>query len=157
MVIALFSWRLFWQGSWQWIDNHWAFIPGISDPVQAGLEMADLWDATHEAETQIETLAPEAQTDLPVGLVEGNGDEDDDRVKPYVPPPFLAVQSHIQVVLKKPEAEGGFLLKNASAAKAFFQASRRQVGSGRDIVSRQAALVATLSKEVRTAAGGGAS
>ena len=68
-LIAICAWRLFWQGSWQWHDNHWAFITGISDPVQAGLQMADLWDVTHEAEAQMEISAPEAQTELPIGLM----------------------------------------------------------------------------------------
>ncbi|MDR2725013.1 MAG: hypothetical protein LBC90_02890, partial [Candidatus Adiutrix sp.] len=84
-----------------WVDNRWAFIPGVSDPVQAGLEMAALLGAESGTETQIKAPPAETEGDLRVGLVEGNGDEDDDRVEPYAPPPFLAVRSQT-IVLKKP-------------------------------------------------------
>ena len=101
-VIALFSWCLFWQGGWQWVDNHWAIIPGVSDPAQAGLELAELLGMANQTEARIKAPSAETEAGLPVGLVEGNGDEDDDRVEPYVLPPFLAARSHIQVVMKKP-------------------------------------------------------
>ena len=101
-LVVLISCSLFGMGGWIWIDNRWAFIPGVSDPAQAGLEMAALLGAESGAEAQIKEPAATSEAALSVGLVEGNGDEDDDRVEPYAMPPFLAVRSQTQVVLKKP-------------------------------------------------------
>ena len=83
LVLAI-SWCLFWTRAWQWVDNHWAFIPGISDSAQASLEVADLLDIPSEAKAQIKAPPTETKAGLPIGLVEGNGDEDDDRGKTFV-------------------------------------------------------------------------
>ncbi|MDR2725315.1 MAG: hypothetical protein LBC90_04470 [Candidatus Adiutrix sp.] len=114
-MVVLLSCSLIGMGGWIWIDNGWAFIPGVSDPAQASLEMAALFGAEN-GEVQIKAPPAEAEAALPVGLIEGNGDEDDDRVEPYAPPPFLAVRSQIQVALKKPA-----------------QVDRRQVASYKDM------------------------
>ena len=122
-------------------DNHWAFIPGVSDPAQTRLEMADLLGGPSEAETHIKPSPTEAEAGLSVGLVEGNGDEDDDRVKPYAPPPFIAALSHIQAILKKPTQveprcaapyKDSLHLKVAPA-KGAFRVDRRQVASYKDL------------------------
>jgi hypothetical protein len=123
------------MGGWVWVDNRWALIPGVSDPAQVELELAALLGAESGTEAQIKAPSAEAETALPVGLVEGNGDEDDDRVEPYAPPPFLAVRSQTQVVLKKPA-----------------QIDRRQVTSYKDAGQLKAAPASTLRIERRTLA-----
>ena len=134
VLVVLISCSLFGMGGWVWIDNRWAFIPGVSDPAQAGLEMAALLGAESGAEAQIKALSVEAEAALPVGLIEGNGDEDDDRVEPYSPPPFLAVRSQT-IVLKKPA-----------------RIDRRQVASYKDMGQLKVAPASTLPIERRTLA-----
>jgi hypothetical protein len=134
-LVVLISCSLFGMGGWVWIDNRWAFIPGVSDSAQAGLEMAALLGAESGAEAQIKAPSAESEAALPVGLVEGNGDEDDDRVEPYAPPPFLAVRSQIQTVLKRPAL-----------------VDRRQVASYKDMGQLKVAPASTLRIEHRTLA-----
>jgi hypothetical protein len=135
VLVVLISGSLIGMGGWVWIDNRWAFIPGVSDPTQAGLEMAALLGARSTAEAQVKAPPAETEGDLRVGLVEGNGDEDDDRVEPYAPPPFLAVRSQTQVVLKKPA-----------------QVDRRQVVSYKDMGQLKVAPASTSRIERRTLA-----
>ena len=125
----------YWWRTFQWGQYSWAFIPGVSDPAQAGLEMAALLGAESGAKAQIKAPPAEAEAALPVGLVEGNGDEDDDRVEPYAPPPFLAVRSQTQTVLKKPA-----------------QVDRRQVASYKDMGQLKVSPVSTAHIEHRTLA-----
>jgi len=134
VLVVLISCSLFGMGGWVWIDNRWAFIPGVSDPAQVGLEMAALFGAEN-GEAQVKAMSAEAETALPLGLVEGNGDEDDDRVEPYAPPPFLAVRNQIQIVLRKPA-----------------QIDRRQVASYKDMGQLKVAPASTLRIERRTLA-----
>ena len=134
VLVVLISCSLLGMGGWVWIDNRWAFIPGVSDPARAGLEMAALLGAESGAEAQVKAPPAEAEAALPVGLVEGNGDEDDDRVEPYAPPPFLAVRSQAQAALKKPAL-----------------VDRRQVASCKDMGQLKVAPASTLNIEHRQA------
>jgi hypothetical protein len=96
-LVAVVSWCLFWMGAWVWIDNRWAVIPGFTEAGQAGL----LGVVTGGA-LQVKAPAGDTKTDLPVGLVEGNGDGDDNKEEPFVPFPFVANLAQVQVLLKNP-------------------------------------------------------
>ena len=102
-LASIFLWCFGVEGSWQCFENNFSYIPGVSDPVQARQELVDLLNGSCAAEATVKSSATaEAQADLPIGLVEGNGDEDDDRTKPFVPLPFPAARSQIEIVLRNP-------------------------------------------------------
>ena len=127
------------MGCWVWIDNRWAVIPNITGEANWSLDLdfiADLMGLPDDPLShKLMSPAQAAENNKALPLVEGNGDEDDDRVEPFVPPPFLAVRSRIEVVLKKPA-----------------QVDRRQVASYKDMGQLKVAPASTLCIERRTLA-----